>query len=118
MNRTLDSRPVQIDVVLQAHDIDSSSYTFNYVAGWATQAAGPDTSKIDEVIRATGEKVIADARADEVLQPSALVTWAGPRTQVPPTLPPAWEAVTAPTRGSQLALPLLPGDQAVPGPGI
>lgn len=125
-------------VVLQAHDIDSSSYTFNYVAGWATQAAGPDASKIDDVIRATGEKVIAaahrilahtqpdatteddliDACADEVLQPMALVTWAGSRTQVPPTLPPAWEAVTAPTLSSQLALPPLPGDQAVPGPGI
>lgn len=76
-------------VVLQAHNIDSSQYTFNYVAGWASQAARGDSSKIDEIIRATGEKVITaahrilahtqpeptaedeliDARADGVIAP-------------------------------------------------
>lgn len=78
-------------VVLQAHRIDSSQYTFNYVAGWASQAAHGDSSKIDEIVRATGEKVITaahrilahtqpeptaedeliDARADRVLAPRA-----------------------------------------------
>ena len=39
MNQTLDSRPVQIDVVAAVHHLDTGQYTFNYVAGWASQAA-------------------------------------------------------------------------------
>ena len=31
-------------VVLQAHGVDSSQYTFNYVAGWATQSSGDSPS--------------------------------------------------------------------------
>lgn len=47
-------------VVLQAHGVDSSYYTFNYVAGWATQAAR-DSAAIDQMIHATGDRIIAAA---------------------------------------------------------
>ncbi|MCA0323829.1 MAG: hypothetical protein LCH60_14955, partial [Actinobacteria bacterium] len=106
-------------VVLQAHDVDSSGYTFNYVAGWATQAAGGDSAKIDQVIHATGEKVIAaahrilahtqpdataegdliDARAGEVLMLIAPAVPGGTREQASGGPVPKWETVTAPTLG-------------------
>ena len=43
-------------LVTQAHDLDSSQYTFNYVTGWASQAAGDLTT--EQVVRATGQRVI------------------------------------------------------------
>lgn len=52
-------------VVLQAHHGDTSQYTFNYVAGWAAQAAS-DPAGIDAVIAATGARVIA--AADRILR--------------------------------------------------
>ena len=64
MNQTLDSRPVQIDTVLGAHGVDSSQYTFDYVAGWAARAA-TDTTSIADIITATGQRVIA--AADRIL---------------------------------------------------
>jgi hypothetical protein len=50
-------------LVTQAHGLDASQYTFNYVAGWATEAAGRrrDTWSIDQVVKATGDRVIAAA---------------------------------------------------------
>lgn len=99
-------------VVLQAHGVDSSQYTFNYVAGWATQATG-DTAAIDRAVRATGDRVIAaahrilthtqpqptatdeilDARADQVLGPitGSAAADAGRTDAVP-----VWETVTSP----------------------
>lgn len=71
MNQTLDSRPVQIDMVTQAHGLDSSQYSFNYVTGWATQASGTLTP--EQVVRATGQHVIDTV--DRILahsQPEAL----------------------------------------------
>ena len=62
MTQTLDSRPVQIDLVTQAHGLDASQYTFNYVAGWATQAATPEHG-IEAVVAETGARVIATADA-------------------------------------------------------
>ena len=43
-------------MVTSAHGLDSGQYTFRYVTGWATQAAG-DTSP-EQVVRATGHRVI------------------------------------------------------------
>jgi hypothetical protein len=50
-------------LVTRAHGLDASQYTFNYVAGWATEAAGRsgDTRSIDQVVKATGDRVIAAA---------------------------------------------------------
>ena len=66
-------------MVTSAHGLDSGQYTFRYVTGWASQAAG-DTSP-EQVVRATGQRVIDAAdlilahtrpetvrRADEALQ--------------------------------------------------
>jgi hypothetical protein len=57
-------------MVTAAHGLDSSQYTFNYVTGWASQASGTLTT--DQVVRATGERVIA--AVDQILsqtQPAA-----------------------------------------------
>lgn len=51
-------------MVLQAHGLDSSQYTFNYVVGWANDAATDETS-VEDVARRTGERVIAIA--DKIL---------------------------------------------------
>ncbi len=60
-------------MVTQAHGLDSGQYTFRYVTGWATQAAGDQTP--EQVVRATGQRV-SDA-ADLILahtQPDAIRT--------------------------------------------
>ncbi len=49
-------------VVAAAHHLDTSQYTFNYVAGWATQAASPEHG-IEAVVAETGARVIATADA-------------------------------------------------------
>ncbi|CAL8980262.1 hypothetical protein PROP_03092 [Propionicimonas sp. T2.31MG-18] len=48
-------------LVTQAHGLDSRQYTFNYVAGWALEAAGRDAQarSIDQVVRETGDRVIS-----------------------------------------------------------
>ncbi len=43
-------------MVVGAHGLDASQYTFRYVTGWATQAAGNLTA--EQVVRATGQRVI------------------------------------------------------------
>ena len=50
-----------------AHGLDSSQYTFNYVAGWAHQAKAldPDGPSIQEIVQATGQRVIT--AADQIL---------------------------------------------------
>lgn len=50
-------------LVTRAHGLDAGQYTFNYVAGWATEAAGRrgDTRTIDQIVKATGDRVIAAA---------------------------------------------------------
>ena len=47
-------------VVAAAHHLDTSQYTFNYVAGWAAQAATPEHG-IEAVVAETGARVIATA---------------------------------------------------------
>jgi hypothetical protein len=67
-------------MVLQAHGVDASQYTFNYVVGWA-QTAATDETPVEDVVRRTGERVIAIA--DQILA----------RTQPEPN--PAEDAVDA-----------------------
>lgn len=52
-------------LVTYSHGLDSSQYTFNYVAGWASQAAS-DPAGIDAIVAATGARVIA--AADRILR--------------------------------------------------
>jgi hypothetical protein len=51
-------------MVLQAHGVDASQYTFNYVVGWA-QTAATDGQLVEDIVRRTGERVIAIA--DKIL---------------------------------------------------
>ncbi len=53
-------------MVTAAHGLDASQYTFNYVAGWAHQAATPDGPSVEEIIKATGQRVIG--ATDRILQ--------------------------------------------------
>ncbi len=52
-------------MVTSAHGLDSSQYTFNYVAGWALSAATEDRDLAD-ILRSTGQRVIG--AADLILQ--------------------------------------------------
>ena len=61
-------------MVTQAHGLNSAQYTFNYVAGWASQVA-TSTRGIEAVVAETGSRVIAPA--DRILRhtlPSDLET--------------------------------------------
>ncbi len=53
-------------MVTAAHGLDASQYTFNYVAGWAHQAATPDGPSVEEIVKATGQRVIG--ATDQILQ--------------------------------------------------
>jgi hypothetical protein len=87
-------------LVTQAHGLDASQYTFNYVAGWALEAAGrsQDTLSIDQVVRNTGERVIAAAhRILSHTQPAtdpATDTNAADTVDLTPAASTAWETVT------------------------
>lgn len=50
-------------LVTAAHGLDSSQYTFTYVAGWAEQALPhhPDGTTIADVIHTTGARVLKTA---------------------------------------------------------
>lgn len=52
-------------MVTSAHGLDSSQYTFNYVAGWALNAVTEDRDLAD-ILRTTGQRVIG--AADLILQ--------------------------------------------------
>jgi hypothetical protein len=59
-------------MVTAAHGLDASQYTFNYVAGWARQAATPDGPSVEEIAKATGQRVIgATDRILQATQPAA-----------------------------------------------
>lgn len=53
-------------MVTAAHGLDASQYTFNYVAGWAHQAATPDGPSVEDIVKATGQRVIG--ATDRILQ--------------------------------------------------
>jgi len=86
-------------MVTSAHGLDSSPYTFNYVAGWALNAV-TEQRDLAEILRSTGQRVIG--AADLILQatqPTPSVTDVAldaletdVRTQVDPD---RWEAVAA-----------------------
>jgi hypothetical protein len=52
-------------MVTQAHGLDSAQYTFNYVAGWASQVATADRG-VEAILAETGGRVIA--AADRILR--------------------------------------------------
>lgn len=53
-------------LVAAAHGLNTSQYTFNYVAGWAHQAATSHGPSVEDIIKATGQRVISTA--DRILQ--------------------------------------------------
>ena len=115
MNQTLDSRPVQIDMVTSAHGLDSSQYTFNYVAGWALNAV-TEQRDLADILRSTGQRVMG--AADLILQTTqpaptitdtALDALEGDiRVQTDPT---RWEAVS-------VGGPITPEPPIVPSPAL
>lgn len=102
-------------VVAAAHHMDTSQYTFNYVAGWAAQAATPEHG-IDAVVGATGATVIATAdkilahtkpadlevkSIDAVAEGLGLPVNAGMKLATPKAEPEVWETLTfATSRGA------------------
>lgn len=111
--------------VLGAHGVDSSQYTFDYVAGWAARAATGGTS-IADVITATGQRVIAAANRilshtnplpsieAELVDQWAQTVHTSPAIAAEPV---SWEVVSDAgarlVRGEQKALPRTP--HALPG---
>ncbi len=94
--------------VLGAHGVDTSQYTFDYVAGWAARAT-TETTSIADVIVATGQRVIAAAdrilthtRPAQNLEDDLVDEWARtvqPIASIAATKAP-WEVVAeAPSRG-------------------
>lgn len=53
-------------LVTAAHGLDASQYTFNYVAGWAHRAAVLDGRSVEDIVKASGQRVIGTA--DLILQ--------------------------------------------------
>ena len=94
--------------VLGAHGVDTSRYTFDYVAGWAARAATGSTS-ITDVITATGQRVIAAAdrilshtKPTQHLEDQLVEDWVQAVQPSPPLTQTRtrWEAVTeAPLNG-------------------
>ena len=106
-------------MVTSAHGLDSSQYTFNYVAGWALNAV-TEQRDLAEILRSTGQRVIG--AADLILQatqPAPTITdgaldalEAEVRTQVDPA---RWEVAPA------VAEPppqVSPPSRAVPAPAL
>lgn len=96
-------------VVTRAHGLDSGQYTFNYVAGWASQAATPEHG-IEAVVAETGARVIAAAdkilahtkpadlevkAIDAVAEGLGLAVDAVPEVASPSADPEVWEIITA-----------------------
>ena len=85
-------------MVTSAHGLDSSQYTFNYVAGWALNAV-TEQRDLADILRSTGQRVIG--AADLILQatqPAPTITdgaldalESDIRVQTDPT---RWEAVS------------------------
>ncbi|MCB0910063.1 MAG: serine/arginine repetitive matrix protein 2 [Propionibacteriaceae bacterium] len=101
-------------LITQAHGLDAGQYTFNYVAGWAVEAAGRDHDlhSLDETIRTTGERVIAAAHrilthTQPAGQPIDDVPTSATITPMVSPAPGVWETVTAAgrPRGEVMASP-------------
>jgi hypothetical protein len=103
-------------VVAAAHYLDTGQYTFNYVAGWAAQAATPEHG-IEAVVAESGARVIATADkilaytepvdletrlVDAVAEDLGMSVTAGQNVVTRKPEPEAWEIVTAtPSPGSR-----------------
>ena len=103
-------------VVAAAHHLDTSQYTFNYVAGWASQAATPQRG-IEAVVAETGARVIATADAilahtkpadletklvDAVAEDLGVTAGLTPKVAGRTPEPEVWETVTfTPSPGTQ-----------------
>ncbi len=103
-------------VVAAAHHLDTSQYTFNYVAGWAAQAATPERS-IEAVVAETGARVIATADTilahtkpadletrlvDAVAEDLGVTAAVAPRAATRPAEAEVWETFTpTPSPGAQ-----------------
>ncbi len=95
-------------VVAAAHHLDTSQYTFNYVAGWASQAATPQHG-IEAVVAETGARVIATADTilahakpadlearlvDAVAEALGVTVSVGPKATARTPEPEVWEIFT------------------------
>jgi hypothetical protein len=95
-------------VVAAAHHLDTSQYTFNYVAGWATQAATAEHG-IEAVVAETGARVIATADTilahtkptdletrlvDAVAEDLGVTVGVGPKATARTPEPEVWEIFT------------------------
>ena len=106
-------------MVTNAHGLDSSQYTFNYVAGWALNAV-TEQRDLAEILRSTGQRVIG--AADLILQatqPAPTITDGAldaleseVRTQVDPT---RWEVAPAVAESPPQ---VSPPSRAVPAPAL
>lgn len=102
-------------VVTSAHGLDSSQYTFNYVAGWALNAV-TEQRDLADILRSTGQRVIG--AADMILQttqPAPTITDSALealendiRVQTDPT---RWEAVS-------VGQDITPEPPTVPSPAL
>jgi antirestriction protein ArdC len=92
-------------MVTAAHGLDASQYTFNYVAGWAHNAATPGGPSVEEIVKATGARVIgATDRILQATQPTpTLVDEALADLRVEVTRP--FDNVTAADRPPGVAVP-------------
>lgn len=127
-------RLVQIRVIAAAHHLDTSQYTFNYVVGWATQAASPEHG-IEAVVAETGARVIATADAilahtkpadlearlvDAVAEDLGVIVSVAPKATARTPEPEVWETLTfTPSPGAQAeARRPVPLERGVEHPGI
>lgn len=107
-------------MVTAAHGFDSSQYTFDYVAGWAARAA-TETTSVEDIIVATGQRVIAAAdrilshtKPAQSLEDGLVDEWARRVEPGPDATPDTgeWEVVSAGTaresRPERVALPNAP----------
>ena len=102
-------------MVTSAHGLDSSQYTFNYVASWALNAV-TEQRDLADILRSTGQRVIG--AADLILQttqPAPTITDAALdalegdiRVQTDPT---RWEAVS-------VGQAITPEPPTVPSPAL
>jgi len=121
-------------VVAAAHHLDTSQYTFNYVAGWASQAATPEHG-IEAVVAETGARVIATADAilahtkpadletklvDAVAEDLGVTAGLAPKATARTPEPEVWETFTfTPSPGAQAeARRPIPLERGVEHPGI
>lgn len=107
-------------MVTSAHGLDSSQYTFNYVAGWALNAV-TEQRDLSDILRSTGQRVLG--AADLILQttqPAPTITdtaldalESDIRVQADPT---HWEAVSV-GEATTPEPPIVPSPALAPSPG-